>query len=118
VIDQYMWRDLHDPPRSAPFRVADYYWKVADDPEIRRGIFHDDWRTVDYVISTPQLVDDTRHNGFPVVAPALEHSSRIAAFDSGGWNVEIRRVDPHASNQFRLPAVAAPPLPSCMNYGI
>jgi hypothetical protein len=111
VIDQYMWRDLHGAGRSPWFPVADYYWKVGDDPAIRRGVFHDDWRTVDYVVSTPQLIDDTRHNGFPVVSDALEHSVPIAVFDSGGWDVAVRRVDPHVSNRFRLPPVAYPRRP-------
>jgi 4-amino-4-deoxy-L-arabinose transferase-like glycosyltransferase len=116
VIDQYMWRDLHDPSRGAPaFRNADYYWKVADDPEVRHEVFGDSWRNVDYVISTPQLVDDARHNDFPVVVPALEHSVLVAAFDSG-WRVEVRRVDPRVPAQFPLPHNHAKPLPGCMNY--
>jgi hypothetical protein len=116
VIDEYMWRDLHDPRDGAPtFRHADYYWKVADDPEVRRGVFGDNWRKVDYVISTPQLVDDARHNAFPVVAPALEHSIPVAAFDSGGWRVEVRHVDPRVSGQFGLPHRKPSSVPGCMD---
>jgi hypothetical protein len=114
-----MWRDLHDPPNGAPtFRNAHYYWKVADDPDVRRGVFHDSWKKVAYVISTPQLVDDTRHNAFPVVAAALEHSIPIAAFNSGGWPVEVRRVDPRVPAQFSLPPPTQPNRPpACMSFG-
>jgi hypothetical protein len=115
VIDQYMWRDLHAPPRDAPvFGNAQYYWTVGEDPQLRRRVFDDDWRNVDYVITTPQLTHDTRENGFALVAPALQHSVAVAVFDTGGWRVEVRRVDPSLPAQLRLPAAPVTSVPTCM----
>ena len=117
LIDDYMWNDLHSPPSGEPeFRDAQYYWTVGEDPKLRRQGFGDDWRKVDYVISTPQLIADTRQQGFPVVAPALEHSVAIAGFDSGGWRVEVRRVDPRVRGQLHPTQVNRQPLPGCMTY--
>ena len=114
VIDQYMWNELHEPPRGAPrFADAQYYWKAGEDPQVRRQGFHDDWRQVEYVVATPQLVSDTAKTGFPVVAPALEHSRLIVSFNSG-WRVDVRRVDPLAPAQFALPRATPESVPGCM----
>jgi hypothetical protein len=117
VIDEYMWNELHDPPRGAPrYSDAHYYWKVGGDPAVRRRGFADNWRKVNYVVTTPQLVYDTIHNGFAVVTPALEHSVSVAAFNTGGWQIEVRRVEPQAPVRFNLFAERGPPQPSCMTY--
>jgi 4-amino-4-deoxy-L-arabinose transferase-like glycosyltransferase len=113
VIDQYMWSSLHT--QEPRFPDAQYYWKVGEDPEVQREGFGDDWRKVDYVVTTPQLVSDTRAQGFPIVLPALEHSVLVAAFNTG-WPVEVRRVAPHARSQYQLPRVNTQQLPSCMTY--
>ncbi|MFL5828330.1 MAG: ArnT family glycosyltransferase, partial [Solirubrobacteraceae bacterium] len=95
VIDNYMWTDLHAPPAGAQrFPNAHYYWKVGNDPGIRRGVFKDNWRNVDYVITTPQLISDTELQGFPVVTEATEHSKLMRSFNSGGWEIDIRQVRP------------------------
>jgi hypothetical protein len=114
IIDMYMFADLHYPQAGAPaFPRAEYYWKVADDPEVARHVLHGDWRNVDYVVTTPQLTHDAAVNGLPIVVLALVHSLAIADFNSGGWDVEIRRVDPRitvssfASQQHQK-------LPNCM----
>jgi 4-amino-4-deoxy-L-arabinose transferase-like glycosyltransferase len=92
IIDQYMWTDLHDnyPNRYA---FAHYYWKVQDDPAIRDTVFHNDWRNFDYVITTIQMLTDVQNTHMTLVEGAIEHSTVIAHFDSGGWPIEIRRVD-------------------------
>ncbi len=48
IIDESMWTDLYD----HGYTSAHYYWKVQDDPAIRDKVFHDNWRTVDYVVTT------------------------------------------------------------------
>jgi hypothetical protein len=117
VIDNYMWNALHYPPHGEPrFANADYYWKVGEDPQVQSQHFNRDWHNVNYVISTPQLVSDARAQGFPIVVPALEHSVLLAAFNTGGWRVEVRRVDPRVRGQLQLPRVNREQLPGCMTY--
>jgi hypothetical protein len=117
VIDEYMWQELHDPPAGDPrYADAQYYWKAADDPAVRRKGFGDNWRNIDYVVTTPQLVYDTVQNDFPMVTPALEHSLPVAAFNTGGWQVEVRRVDPRAPIQLQLHSDHRESTPACMNY--
>ena len=101
LIDMSMWMDLQVPSSGAGFTNAHYYWRVGQDPELRRVAFKDTWRTADYVIATPQLISDTKLNRFPIVAEALQNSTTIKRFDSG-WPVEVRRVNAAAPDS-RLP---------------
>jgi 4-amino-4-deoxy-L-arabinose transferase-like glycosyltransferase len=119
VIDNYMWSDLHAPgARNPAFPNAHYYWKVGDDPQIRRGVFKDNWRNVDYVITTPQLISDTEAQSFAVVTPALEHSVLVKSFNSGGWEIDVRRVEPNVGLVLHLKRVPdAPAATGCMSYG-
>lgn len=119
IIDMSMWQDLHHPAIGAPFTYAEYDWKAGDDPAIRDGVFSDNWRKVDYVITTPSVITDTEANDFPVVAEALAHSRLVRAFDTG-WQIDVRKVEPWASSgllplamQTSTPAAA----PACMSYG-
>ena len=94
VIDHYHWLELRQPPgdmRGAP--NVHWYWKVELDPDIRKGVFREDWHTVDYVIATPQLKHDRDQNGLDFIGAALDHSTLIARFDSGGWETEISRAN-------------------------
>ena len=116
IIDNYMWNELHVPPSGAPaFKDAQYYWEVGEDPKVQRRDFAGNWHNVDYVVSTPQMIADTVRQYLPIVTPALEHSRPIAQFDTGGWGVEVRRVQPGVTE--RLPAVPGGAQPSCMGTG-
>jgi len=115
IIDMYMFADLHYPRAGAPaFPYAEYYWTAAEDPGVSRGVLHGDWRRVSYVVTTPQLTYDASVNAFPIVLPALEHSVAIAEFNTGGWEVQVRRVDPRVTEtSFAIPR-RQQALPSCM----
>jgi hypothetical protein len=93
ILDMYMWLDLHDRQNAAgDYRHADYYWRMEEDPAIRNKVYHDNWRTIGYVVATPQLTFDTQMTHMQLVAAALAHSTVVARFDTGGWTVEVHRV--------------------------
>ena len=120
IIDDYMWLDLQHPSGAGPaFRYAEYYWKAAEDPVIARGVFSSNWRKVKYVITTPQMIQDTEMSGFPLIVNALNHSASVAHFNSGNWPVDVRRVDPRlpSNNLVRLIPKAHYTVPACMKYG-
>lgn len=94
IIDNYMWTDLHDPADGQkPYRYANWHWKVDLDPAIRNNVFHGNWRTADYVITTPQMLSDIHTGHLTIVAAAIKHSTIIAHFDTGGWPIDVRRVN-------------------------
>jgi len=95
VIDRYLWTDLQAPVAGGTqrFALAHDYRKVDADPYIRENVFADDWRNFDYLIYSGQLVHDVQADDLTFVGAILDHSTRIATFDSGGWPVYVNRVD-------------------------
>jgi endoglucanase len=94
IIDSSMWTDLHDPPNGAVgFEGAHYYWKVALDPEIRDDVFNNDWRKADYITSDATVRQHERDANLSLVGAVLDNATPVMNFDTGGWPVEIRRVN-------------------------
>ena len=89
IIDESMWTDLYD----SGYTFAHYYWHVEDDPAIRDNVFHNNWRNVDYIVTTPQMLTDMQSEHMILVETAMYHSTLIAYFDTGWWRVEIREVN-------------------------
>lgn len=79
IIRDDLWVDLHEPGLGgAAFPNAHSHVKVATDPAIRQGVFHDDWRTVDYLVITPDLDQEFVREGNTVASEALRHAHQVA----------------------------------------
>jgi hypothetical protein len=91
VADMYAWLDLQQPPGSEPrYQFAHYYWKADQDPEIRDGVFSNDWHRVDYLVLTPQADGDAVY--LPFLKATLDHADILASFGNGDWPVIIERT--------------------------
>lgn len=88
VTDMYMWPDLY----SDGYKYVHYYWKLEADPAIQDGVFHNNWRNVDYLITTPQMLLDMQDENMTLVKALIENSSTVAAFDTGHWRIDIRKI--------------------------
>ena len=88
IIDMFMWPDLY----AAGYYNAHYYWKFELDPAIRAGVFHDNWHNVDYLITSPQMLVDMSNANFTDILSMIQNSSTIAAFDTGHWRIDIRKI--------------------------
>jgi hypothetical protein len=97
VVDDVLWADLHasaDGTRAhTRWPNVHYHWKVERDPAVREAIFRNDWRNIDLIVTTPGLLGDAHGEGMPLVLGAVTHSTPLARFDTGGWPIEIRRVE-------------------------
>lgn len=119
AIDMSMWSDLHETYALPSFTKAHYYWRGAADPAIRDGVFREDWRNIAYIVATPQLRYDAERAHMPMISDALRNSRTIATFDTGGWDVQVRQVDP-AMGPVEDPAdmpsepLVNGPMPTCM----
>lgn len=94
IMEAFPWVDLRDPAftRGRTFQ-AHYYFPILRDPILRQQILNDDWREIDYLITSPQGAGnpDTRA-GLPLLEEAYANSDVVATFESVDWQVEIRRV--------------------------
>src|SRR6266508_570667 len=71
VADDAFWPDLRMPANGEPaFPNVHSHWKVGQEPELGVGVFHDDWRSVDYLIMTPGLERNFAGVQYPVAQQA------------------------------------------------
>ncbi|MBV9356053.1 MAG: glycosyltransferase family 39 protein [Chloroflexi bacterium] len=103
VTPDDLWTDLHeDGSGGPPFPNAHSHWKVAADPDIRDGVFHDDWQTVDYVILAPGLEDDFRASDDTIALDALQHAHLLKEWQHDGASLSLWKVDHTGSTEAQL----------------
>jgi 4-amino-4-deoxy-L-arabinose transferase-like glycosyltransferase len=102
VADDAFWPDLRMPAAGVPaFPNVHSHWKVGQDPEIGDGVFHNDWRTVDYLIMTPGLEQNFAGTTYPVALEAWQHAHPIQRWAIDGTVVELWQVDKPAGASAR-----------------
>jgi 4-amino-4-deoxy-L-arabinose transferase-like glycosyltransferase len=98
IVDDFMWTDLHDGDGGKVFPLAHWYWKLGFDPAVEGGVFHNNWKNVNYIVTTPQMLANVAagHDApsFKMIDVALKHSKIVAHFESDNWTVNVRRVYP------------------------
>ena len=79
IIDAAIYVDLHEERYSGDktFTNAEWAWKVAEDPEIYEDKLDSDWRNVDYVILSHEMVKQIKEGFFPYSQYALDNSVLI-----------------------------------------
>jgi len=116
VTRDSLWSDLHEPGLGGPsFPDAHSHWKVAADPAIRRGVFHDDWHNVDYLVMTPGLEQDFIASNNTVALDALHHAHLVKRWSAPQGDpqlhpqqvIELWKVDKPDSTDRRLLATSA-----------
>jgi hypothetical protein len=93
VTDNYAFVDLR---RSIP--NVHYYWVVDEDPEVRNEIMDDNWCNIDYLLTTPQMLEDMKNYPLRLVSTAHRNSTSIRAYENDGWPIEVRQVNKHNCN--------------------
>ncbi|MBV9581254.1 MAG: glycosyltransferase family 39 protein [Chloroflexi bacterium] len=102
-----LWTDLHEDGSGGPsFPNAHSHWKVAADPDIRDGVFHDDWQTVDYVIMAPGLEDDFRSSNDTIALDALQHAHLVKEWQHDGGSLSLWKVDRAGATEAELLATS------------
>lgn len=94
VVDDELWVDLRNGTEDhAGFPGTHSHWKVANDPAVHHDLFHDDWRSIDYLVMSPGL--EKIYAQYPDKLPnqAYQRSTPVASFNYGDAVVEIRKVN-------------------------
>lgn len=101
VGDDQFWVDLRrSDGRHQGFAGTHSHWQVALDPAISNGLFHGDWKFIDYLVVSPGM--ESILTAYPDKIPyqAFQNSTPIVDFSYGDAVVEIRRVN-HAGLSVR-----------------
>jgi endo-1,4-beta-D-glucanase Y/4-amino-4-deoxy-L-arabinose transferase-like glycosyltransferase len=111
VIRDDVWTDLHEPGLGGPaFPNAHGHWKVGADPVIRDGVFHGDWRTVDYVVAGPGFEETLAGTGNQLALDALRNAHLVRSWTTPPGNtavhpgtvVELWKVDKPGATETAL----------------
>ena len=93
VMDDDLWVDLHEPSGDGPiFRRAHSHWKVAQDPAVQVQALHNDWRQVDYLVMSDDLLNTFYEGNETLPLQIYANSKLVAAFADGDVQMQIRKV--------------------------
>ncbi len=93
-IDDDIWVDLHDGGGRIPsFPNAHSYSKVQGDPEIRTKLLKNNWRSLDYVVLSDQLLPNLQFNQDDFVLAAVQNSRLVATFIKGEVQLDVMKVN-------------------------
>ncbi|MEN9938695.1 MAG: hypothetical protein RLZZ387_5274 [Chloroflexota bacterium] len=108
VIHDDPWTDLREAGLGGPaFPNAHNHWKVALDPEIRGGVFKEDWRTVDYVLTLPGIEGIFEQTNNTVTIEALRNAHLVRRWETDGDVIELWKVAKPGLTEERLLADGA-----------
>lgn len=110
IVSHYEWLDMRSvgglgATYGAPFDGVEMYWVVATDPAIGTGVFHNDWRNVDYIMADSDTFIDANSFHMTLLLAALRHAVPIAKFQNKWYWVTIYQV------QHDTPSGASPGSP-------
>ena len=80
VIDDSLYVDLHAYAHSESYHNAEWAWKIEKDPEIRMQTIANDWKNIEYITLSHEVLKQIRFDQFPLTKYALEHSIQVADF--------------------------------------
>lgn len=85
MIDVYAITELRNPEyvNSKVFENADWYFKIAKDPAIRLEKYNNDWRSLDYVFLSHEMIYQSEINNLPVVRDAIRNSRPLMKWTEG-----------------------------------
>ncbi|MGI5835061.1 MAG: ArnT family glycosyltransferase [Chloroflexota bacterium] len=93
VVDDDLWVDLHEPGGGAPiFPRAHSHWKVAQDPAVQVQALNNDWRQVDYMVMSDDLLNTFNEENETFPLEIYANSRMVAAFADGDVQLQIRKV--------------------------
>jgi 4-amino-4-deoxy-L-arabinose transferase-like glycosyltransferase len=97
IVSHYEWLDMRSvgglgATYGAPFDYVEMYWVVATDPAIGDGIFHNDWRNVDYIMADSDTFIDANSFHMTLLLDALKHAVPVAKFQNKWYWVTIYKV--------------------------
>jgi len=108
IVPDDAWTDLHEVGSGGPaFPNSHSHWKVAADPEIRDGVFHADWKRVDYLVMTPALEEAFVASDDRVALDALHNAHLVKQWQSDGAWMALWKVDQSGTTEDRLLTQAA-----------
>lgn len=71
---------------------AHHYWKVDTDPDVKFNILEDNLCNIDYLIVSPQVLQDMNTYNMELMKRTYGASELLVRYENNGWPIEIWQV--------------------------
>ncbi len=89
VIDDTLLVDLRADNRDG----TNSAWKVESDPEVKEGALQGDWRNIDYLILSHEMVKQSERGAFKLIPEALANATLIKEWrEDNGSFIDIQKL--------------------------
>lgn len=84
AIDDYMYVDLHDrkTPDERMYPYAEWVWKIEKDPEVLNRSFRNDWKNIEYITLSHEMLKQIKDRNFILLRYALDNSDQVVDFST------------------------------------
>ncbi len=85
AIDMYSYVDFHEPGYWGDkiYRNADWFWKISYDPEIRYLKYNNDWKNIEYITLSHEMLKQINEGTQEFIKSALDRSSLVVEYTKG-----------------------------------
>ncbi len=77
IVDYSMWLDLRE---NNSFNNAHYFYKLDVDPEVKKDVFNNDWKKVEYVAASHQTYRTISESEAPILKKTMDNAFLLADF--------------------------------------
>lgn len=95
ISQDNFWTDLHEPGLGGGvFPYIEDHEQVVSNPAVQYGVFHNDWRTTDYLLMRPQMYELFRATDNTVALGAYDNSCLVKEWvGPDGHRIQVWKVD-------------------------
>lgn len=79
VTDNYLYPEIS---QQSHYSDVLYFFNAEYDPEARQR-YEDDWRNIDYVVATHELMEQIKSGQVPTMKQTFDHADLVASFTDG-----------------------------------
>lgn len=97
AIDGYALTELLPISKTDVYNYvgAHHYWKIDQDPTLRKNVYKDTWTSIDYLLVNNKVRRDTEVSELPLVKRALDNSTLVAEFKNPEvWYEKVKPYGP------------------------
>jgi len=93
AIDVNMLVDLKDKDNKKAFYNADWFYKIDKDEAIKEKKYHSDWKNLDYIILTHEMLNRMGSGEFPITREAFLNSTPVARWEGKNAFVDLQNFE-------------------------
>lgn len=100
IIDNWLYVDLHEAQNKGEvvFSNADWFWKVEKDPEVYSLKLSNDWKNIEYIALSHDILKKIKDGELPLIRNALNNSTLVSDWTDSSTQRNIRQYESSNGN--------------------